>query len=178
MQRSSQRGFTLIELLVVIAIIGLLASTILASLNTARSKGRDARRTADLKSIQLANELYFDSNSTYSTSTALLAPTYISAIPSDPNGGSLAYAYVGLQGSAGAVATCGSYHLGALMENSSATALSAKANKAAAGAYPTADGVNCTSSSWTTTTQFTAVSSGGTGNDFQGTVTSVYDIRP
>lgn len=59
------KGFTLIELLVVIAIIGVLASTVLASLNTARTKARDARRIADLHQIGLALEFYIDQNNTY-----------------------------------------------------------------------------------------------------------------
>ena len=58
--KSRRGGFTLIELLVVIAIIGILASIVLASLNSARQKSRDARRIADIKQIQLALELYFE----------------------------------------------------------------------------------------------------------------------
>ena len=54
------KAFTLIELLVVIAIIGLLATIVTVSINSARTKARDARRKADLKAIQTALEMYYD----------------------------------------------------------------------------------------------------------------------
>ena len=60
-----QPGFTLIELLVVISVIGLLASVILVSLNSARGKARDARRRADLRQISTAMELYYDKFDSY-----------------------------------------------------------------------------------------------------------------
>jgi prepilin-type N-terminal cleavage/methylation domain-containing protein len=58
MHKSLKRGFTLIELLVVIAIIGILASIILASLATARSKGGDASLEEELSSTRSQAELY------------------------------------------------------------------------------------------------------------------------
>jgi len=90
---SPNRGFTLIELLVVIAIIGILSSVILASLNGARKKGRDARRVSDVKQIQLALEMWYDANgSEYPDAPSSLAPTYISVVPTDPQTAA-AYAY-------------------------------------------------------------------------------------
>lgn len=65
-----EKGFTLIELLVVIAIIGILSSVVLASLNTARSKGNDAKIKANLSGLRTAAEIYYDNtSSTYGVST-------------------------------------------------------------------------------------------------------------
>jgi general secretion pathway protein G len=116
-----KRGFTLIELLVVIAIIGILSSVVLASLNDARQKSRDAKRISDVKQLQLALELYYDANGNYPTALSLL-PTagYIASIPTDPSDAS-AYPYAAL----GNGATCSSYHLGSNLESGTHKALSA-----------------------------------------------------
>lgn len=63
------RGFTLIELLVVIAIIGILSAVVLASLNTARSKGSDAAVMADLTGIRTQAAIYFTDHNNYGSDT-------------------------------------------------------------------------------------------------------------
>jgi prepilin-type N-terminal cleavage/methylation domain-containing protein len=65
MKLNFKKGFTLIELLVVVAIIGILASVVLASLNTARNKGADAAIKANLANLRGAAEIAYDTNGHY-----------------------------------------------------------------------------------------------------------------
>lgn len=65
-------GFTLIELLVVIAIIGVLASVVLVSLGSSRSKSRDAKRFADVRQVITALELYFNECNLYPAGSNLV----------------------------------------------------------------------------------------------------------
>lgn len=101
-----KKGFTLIELLVTIAIISLLSSVVLGSLNSARSKARNARRLSDLNTIRTALALYAEEHGGQFPSTGgiawygvhspwgmsttdwipgLVSGGYISKLPCDPS---------------------------------------------------------------------------------------------
>lgn len=146
---SKKRGFTLIELLVVIAIIGVLSSVVLASLNTARQKSRDAKRQSDIKQLQLALQLYFDTNGSYpptsgttcvsaacavssTTLTAIISGGFIASTPVDPLAGRNYYYQVDaangtnycvgalLEGGTNTLDTCGAVELDGTECNSAA----------------------------------------------------------
>ena len=106
---STKKGFTLIELLVVIAIIGILSSVVLVSLQSSRAKARDAKRIADVGSVQQALALYYDSNNVYPTALAGLVTAGL--LPSVPAGPNTVETYMYVKSSDDL-----SYHLGATLE--------------------------------------------------------------
>jgi prepilin-type N-terminal cleavage/methylation domain-containing protein len=80
------KGFTLIELLVVVAIIGILAAIVYAPLQTALRKGRDAKKVAEMKSIQSSLMMYADSNGgSYPIDLATLDTETVGGIPKNYN---------------------------------------------------------------------------------------------
>ncbi len=96
MDKNKSRGFTLVELLTVIAIIVFLSAVILASLASAGTKGRDAKRISELQGVAAALEMYYQDNNTYPTASCtsdpsttcwaqLLPTTYITIMPQDPS---------------------------------------------------------------------------------------------
>lgn len=64
-KKSNSAGFTLVELLVVVSIISTLASTVLASLNEARIKARNAAALQLVEQYKLAFELSYDTDGKY-----------------------------------------------------------------------------------------------------------------
>lgn len=100
-----QNGFTLIELIIVIAILGVLATTLIMTLNPADqyAKAVDAKRKVELSQIQKALESYYQdhngsyplSDSEYKIQDASVGSinwgsawgSYIPVLPKDPANG-------------------------------------------------------------------------------------------
>lgn len=78
---SIRRGFTLIELIVSLSIITLILSFTFASVNSSRARSRDAKRIADLQTLQSALEQHAlgDSSRSYPPDVTLLN----SSLPAD-----------------------------------------------------------------------------------------------
>lgn len=101
----TQRGFTIIELLIVVTILALLAGIVAFPLNESQARARDARRAADLKSLQAALLAYKNAHSQYPSTNGAwsgdcpaygnrgydtngyvpdLVPEFLAALPKDP----------------------------------------------------------------------------------------------
>jgi prepilin-type N-terminal cleavage/methylation domain-containing protein len=96
MNTFKHKAFTLIELLIVIAIIGVLASIVFSSLNTARTKARNAKYRSQALEITKAIRLYYNDTGQYPISIgwlsnsgnaleAVLHPQYMSNSVFHPN---------------------------------------------------------------------------------------------
>jgi prepilin-type N-terminal cleavage/methylation domain-containing protein len=80
---NKKKGFTLMELLVVVAIIGILATIVLASLNTAREKSQYAKSKTVVSQLRTQAEIFFLENNGYSSGTMYYCPTSFSSTPSN-----------------------------------------------------------------------------------------------
>lgn len=144
------KGFTLVELLVVIAIIGILSTIIIANVSSSKASGRDAKRITDIKNLQLSLELYYNDYNQYPTTLGALVPIYLSTLPSDPSSSvacstgaqSSCYKYA-IYGANPTINVCLtsnpplSYHLGALLESTSNSALTKDLDGASSETYCT-----------------------------------------
>ena len=126
--KKNKKGFTLIELLVVVSLLGVLATLVIANLNSARERARDATRKSDLRNIQTALRLYYNDKGTYPQSSGGVMSacdgvctwgsawvnnnvTYMGKLPADPLSGQ-SYVYTGVSGGE-------DYYLKACLENKS-----------------------------------------------------------
>jgi prepilin-type N-terminal cleavage/methylation domain-containing protein len=66
------QGFTLIELLIVVVIIGILASIAIPKFSAVREKAFIAAVKADLRNLANLQDVYYNDNYTYTTSTSAI----------------------------------------------------------------------------------------------------------
>lgn len=123
LSKSNVAAFTLIELLVVIAIIGVLAGSLVFTLNPGAqfAKTRDAQRKNDLERVKVALDTYYGDYNVYpgvGEISGLVSGKYLQAIPKDPSSGAdYAYEPEPRDAAGGPCASdCSSYRLYAKLE--------------------------------------------------------------
>lgn len=93
----NKKGFTLIELMIVITIIAVLSTMGFFAFSRVQKQARDVVRKGDVRAISQAVQAYSNDNSgnfpTTAQGTAVLAPTYLPRVPTDPSTGT--YSYLG-----------------------------------------------------------------------------------
>jgi type IV pilus assembly protein PilA len=70
MRSARESGFTLIELLIVVVIIGILAAIAIPKFSSARDKAMVSAMKADLRNLATQQDVYHNSNYTYSSTAA------------------------------------------------------------------------------------------------------------
>lgn len=90
-----EKAFTLIELLVVIAIIGILATVVIASLNSAREKARIAKTIQEFREIEKAFMLLYSDTGCYPRESSSVGCTPISTV--NPTISQVVAANIGLE---------------------------------------------------------------------------------
>ncbi|MFA5934472.1 MAG: type II secretion system protein [Candidatus Paceibacterota bacterium] len=112
-------GFTLVEIVVVIGIMALLSTIIFTSFDGAKAKSRDQQRIADISTIQLALEIFFNKNKEYPKELSTLQEDGTFNIPTAPNNSDgYGYYYFPIERIQGSD-RCVSYHLWTKFENKS-----------------------------------------------------------
>jgi type II secretion system protein G len=74
-------GFTIVELLIVVVVIGILAAIVIVAYNGVQARARDARRLADIQTVNKALQLYYIDNGSY----PITAPSGMSTAYTDTN---------------------------------------------------------------------------------------------
>jgi len=86
MRRLNKKGFTLVEIMIVVAIIGLLAAIAIPNFMKARQKALENARTANLKQIESAIQVWAidkGKDDSDAVTWADITPDYLKANPSD-----------------------------------------------------------------------------------------------